>query len=95
MPVSEIKIDIAFVRRIHTRQGGRLVQAIVQMARTFNLTCVAEGVEDEAAADQLRAYGVDLLQGYLYGAPMPAAQMDAWLAARAPSSAAPPRRDEQ
>jgi diguanylate cyclase (GGDEF)-like protein/PAS domain S-box-containing protein len=95
MPVSEIKIDIAFVRRIRTPQGGRLVQAIVQMARTFNLTCVAEGVEDEAAADRLRAYGVDLLQGYLYGAPMPAAQMDAWLAARVASSAAPPSRDEQ
>ncbi len=95
MPVSEIKIDIAFVRRIHTLQGSRLIQAIVQMARTFDLTCVAEGVEDEASAALLQAYGVDLLQGYLYGAPMSATQMDDWLAARNPASDAPPRRHQQ
>lgn len=75
LPVSELKIDISFVRRVHTADGLRMVQAIVSLAQALNLQTVAEGIEDEATAATLRAIGVDVLQGYHFGRPSPAAEM--------------------
>ena len=72
LPVGEVKIDISFVRRIHTPEGLRMVQAIVSMAQALELRTVAEGIEDEATAVVLRRLGVDLLQGYHFGRPCPA-----------------------
>lgn len=69
LPVGELKIDISFVRRIHTPEGLRMVQAIVSMAQALELRTVAEGIEEEATAVILRKLGVDLLQGYHLGRP--------------------------
>ena len=74
LPIGELKIDISFVRRIHTPEGLRMVQAIVSMARALELRTVAEGIEDEATAVILRKLGVDLLQGYHFGRPCPAGE---------------------
>ena len=79
MPVHEIKIDISFVRRIHTPQGLRVVQAIIQMASAIRLECVAEGVEDAVTAEMLAQLGVNTLQGFHFAKPMPQADFDAWL----------------
>ncbi|MDO9227596.1 MAG: EAL domain-containing protein [Pseudomonadota bacterium] len=83
LPVHELKIDIAFVRRIVQPQGARLVQTIVGMADALGLSTVAEGVEDAAVAERLREMGVDILQGWHLGRPMSAEALTAWLAARA------------
>ncbi|BAO29835.1 bifunctional diguanylate cyclase/phosphodiesterase [Sulfuritalea hydrogenivorans] len=69
LPVGELKIDISFVRRIHSPEGLRMVQAIVSMAQALELRTVAEGIEDEATAATLRKLGVDILQGYHFGRP--------------------------
>lgn len=79
MPVNELKIDIAFVQRIHQPAGRGLIQAIIQIADALNLTCIAEGVEDEATAAALKQLGVHQLQGNLFAKPMPADEMDALL----------------
>jgi diguanylate cyclase (GGDEF)-like protein len=79
MPVHEIKIDISFVRRIHTPPGLRVVQAIIQMASAIRLECVAEGVEDAVTAEMLSQLGVNTLQGFHFAKPMPQADFDAWL----------------
>ncbi len=79
MPVQELKIDISFVRRIHTPQGLRVVQAIIQMAAAMKLECVAEGVEDTATAQLLTQLGVNTLQGFQYAKPMPLQEFDDWL----------------
>lgn len=76
MPIGEVKIDISFVRRALEAQGGELIQAIQHMAEAFSLHSVAEGVEDEATARLLQDYGVDYLQGYLFGKPMKAEEID-------------------
>ncbi len=79
MPVQEIKIDISFIRRIHTPQGLRIVQAIVQMAAAMQLECVAEGVEDPATAELLKQIGVSTLQGFYFAKPMPTDEFNVWL----------------
>jgi EAL domain-containing protein (putative c-di-GMP-specific phosphodiesterase class I) len=44
------------------------------------MTTVAEGIEEQAVADQLQAMGCTYAQGYLYGRPMPKARVGEWLA---------------
>jgi EAL domain-containing protein (putative c-di-GMP-specific phosphodiesterase class I) len=57
---------------------------MVDLAHSFGLTVVAEGVEDEATAARLALLGVDQAQGYLYSPAVPA---DAVAAIRADGSA--------
>jgi EAL domain-containing protein (putative c-di-GMP-specific phosphodiesterase class I) len=48
----------------------RLVRSIIDLAHSFNLEVVAEGVENETCAENLRRYGCDVLQGFLYSKPL-------------------------
>ncbi len=76
LPVGELKIDISFIRRVNTAEGLRMVQAIVNLAQALSLRTVAEGIEDNGTATLLRDLGVDLLQGYHFGKPCPAAEFE-------------------
>jgi diguanylate cyclase (GGDEF)-like protein/PAS domain S-box-containing protein len=76
LPIGEIKIDISFVRRVQNEEGLRMVQGIISMAQALRLRTVAEGVEDENTARVLRELGADLLQGYHFGRPCPASELD-------------------
>ena len=71
LPLDELKLDRAFVLRVHNPQERVIVEAVARMARGLGLTLVAEGVEDQHTADTLRALGFDLLQGYHFGRPVP------------------------
>lgn len=71
LPADELKIDISFVRRLNERSGLSMVQAIIQLAGALNLKTIAEGVEDAATAARLIELGVDCMQGYHFGRPMP------------------------
>ncbi len=83
LPVQELKIDRSFVVGLaDDRRTLMIVSTTVQLAHGLGLRVVAEGVEDESLAEQLRDLGVDVLQGYLYGRPMPAEDVAPWLRAR-------------
>ncbi len=74
LPADHLKIDIDFVRELTSSEtDARVVRGIVALAREFNQTTIAEGVEDEATLIMLREMGVDLAQGYLFGRPAPMA----------------------
>ncbi len=80
LPVQELKIDRSFVARLaDDHRTLMIVSTTVHLAHGLGLRVVAEGVEDEALAEQLRGLGVDVLQGYLYGRPMPADGLAAWI----------------
>ena len=75
LPVDELKIDRLFVadRGVDGREGSEVVvQAMVDLAHSFDLRVVAEGVEDEPTAVILRRLGVDQAQGFLYSQAVPA-----------------------
>jgi EAL domain-containing protein (putative c-di-GMP-specific phosphodiesterase class I) len=66
-----IKIDGAFVRDLASNDADQLtVQAIVGIAQGLGKTTIAEFVEDEETATMLRAYGVDMAQGFHLGPPV-------------------------
>ncbi|MNE78386.1 Cyclic di-GMP phosphodiesterase Gmr [compost metagenome] len=56
-----------------------LVRAIVAVAKTLQLTVVAEGVETAEEEKLIDEIGVDSKQGFLYAKPMPAAELEHWL----------------
>ncbi|HEX8901923.1 putative bifunctional diguanylate cyclase/phosphodiesterase [Vitreimonas sp.] len=69
LPIDKLKIDRSFVARITTdRENQTIVGALVGLGKALGLKVTAEGVEDAATADALRAMGCELAQGYLYGA---------------------------
>jgi EAL domain-containing protein (putative c-di-GMP-specific phosphodiesterase class I) len=73
LPIDELKIDRSFVVRMHdSRAHATIIDAVISIARSLNLTVVAEGIEDEPTASALAAAGVDLLQGYHLNRPLPA-----------------------
>lgn len=76
-----LKIDRAFVAGITTnRRDRQLVQSMVDVARAFDMTVVAEGVETDEQAAMLRDLGADLLQGWLFAPALAPADLEALLA---------------
>jgi diguanylate cyclase (GGDEF)-like protein/PAS domain S-box-containing protein len=72
LPVDELKIDRSFIQRIAEDNGTYpTVQAIIVLAHTFGMKVVAEGVETEEQVSLLRDLKCDLLQGFLFGRPLP------------------------
>lgn len=85
IPADELKIDRSFVTGMVEDDDSRaIVQLVVDLAHRFKLGVAAEGVEDLATLEALRAMGCDIIQGFLYGKPMAQVDLLAWLASRAP-----------
>jgi len=75
-PFDKIKIDRCFVSDISETDGSSsIVQAVVNIAAALNMTTAAEGVETEAQRQLLRRLGCTEMQGYLFSAPKPAADV--------------------
>jgi len=80
-PLDKLKIDQTFVRNIATEQrSAAIAQATIALAQGLSLAVVAEGVETIGQRDFLGTLGCDVLQGYLYGRPVPAFEMAQLLA---------------
>jgi diguanylate cyclase (GGDEF)-like protein len=76
-PFDKIKIDQTFVQMLDTDPSvAAIVNSIVSLGKTLSMTVIAEGVENQAQADILRAAGCKHVQGYLFGRPGPTSSMD-------------------
>ncbi|MFJ3457984.1 biofilm formation regulator HmsP [Scandinavium goeteborgense] len=69
LPVDVLKIDKIFVDTLP--EDTNMVSAIIQLARSLNLSIVAEGVETQAQFDWLKSAGVDIAQGFLFDRAVP------------------------
>jgi diguanylate cyclase (GGDEF)-like protein len=69
-PVSTLKIDQSFIKRIGGEQNGEIVRAVVALARNLGLEVVAEGIETVMQLDQLKALGCEQGQGYYFSEPV-------------------------
>ncbi len=75
-PLDTMKIDRCFIHGVdRTDEARALCQTIIAMGRQLRLRTVAEGVEEQAELDTLRALGCDAAQGFLIQRPMPAQEM--------------------
>ncbi len=81
IPFSELKIDRGFVNEVANSQshGSAIVRSSIQLARDFNMSVVAEGVETQEVFDCVSSIGCDLIQGYFVAHPMTIDDFEVWL----------------
>lgn len=80
MPVTELKIDRSFVMQLDQAQDDQIiVRSTIDLAHSFDLEIVAEGVENPAALALLQKWGVDWIQGYYFSRPLPANDVLPWV----------------
>ena len=87
LPVDVLKIDRSFVRPLdrggdEARGAHALAGAIATLARGLGLEVLAEGVETEGQFQALADLGCEVIQGFLLGKPVPAAELEAVARAR-------------
>jgi EAL domain-containing protein (putative c-di-GMP-specific phosphodiesterase class I) len=72
LPVSYLKIDREFVNDLVDEISSQhVVSAVVNLAKAFGMLTIAEGAEDEATVRLLQELGVDHVQGFVVGRPLP------------------------
>lgn len=80
LPFDVVKIDRRFVQALgEGAKAAEIVRATMALARSLELTVVAEGVESEAQARLLQSLGCGAAQGHWLAPPMDAAGLEAWL----------------
>ncbi len=76
-PIDVLKIDRSFVHEVGESEDSRIIiDAIISLARSLKLDTVAEGVETNAQLDFLMERGCHVAQGYLFGVPMAASDVE-------------------
>jgi diguanylate cyclase (GGDEF)-like protein len=81
LPVDVLKIDRSFVSGPHAHGPGEaLLEGIVGLGRHLGLDVIPEGIEHPSELRRLQALGCHTGQGFLFSRPIPASDIDAWLA---------------
>tara|TARA_R110002096_G_scaffold2619_5_gene13569 strand:+ start:10024 stop:11322 length:1299 start_codon:yes stop_codon:yes gene_type:complete len=75
IPADELKIDQTFVAgMLDDDKDRKIVEHTINIARSFELSVVAEGIESELVLDLLRDFQCDYAQGYFISKPLPATE---------------------
>jgi EAL domain-containing protein (putative c-di-GMP-specific phosphodiesterase class I) len=77
LPITGIKIDRRFVSTLDSDdcRSAAIVQGLVNLGHSLNLSVVAEGVETAEQAGALQAIGCESVQGFFYGYPVPSDEL--------------------
>lgn len=68
--IDEIKIDRSFVSMLAQKDSQAIVKNLVSLANSLELNIVAEGVENQYQLEEIRAMGIDLVQGFYFSKPL-------------------------
>jgi len=78
LPLDQLKIDQSFIRELpESAANGAIVESTIALAQSLELTVIAEGVETDAQRQWLASRHCHAFQGYLFGRPMPVAELEA------------------
>ena len=81
LPADVLKIDRSFVAGLgEDAEDTAILQMIIELAHTLGMRIIAEGVESEEQAEQLRQMGCDLGQGFHFAEPLPSEAASEFLA---------------
>jgi EAL domain-containing protein (putative c-di-GMP-specific phosphodiesterase class I) len=95
LPVDTLKIDRSFTSRLPGDKAGCTVTTtIIGLARAFNMSTVAEGVETREQLEFLQRAGCTESQGYLHSRPIPAGDFELLLTQHTDLRMAPRTNDE-
>ncbi len=80
LPIDKLKIDKSFIDEIGMNSKKEaIVDVIIGLAKSLNLTSIAEGVEDECQIKYLKDISCDEIQGYYYAKPMTASDLEEYI----------------
>ncbi len=80
LPIHQIKLDRSFVNALPDSENeAAIARAIIALGHSLRYQVIAEGVETPAQSDFLSAAGCDRVQGFHYGQPLTAMQVEQWL----------------
>jgi EAL domain-containing protein (putative c-di-GMP-specific phosphodiesterase class I) len=80
LPLDQIKIDQSFVRDvINDLSDAIMVKTIINLAHSFSMNVIAEGVETDAQLNFLKQNGCMAYQGYLFSKPIPIEEFEVLL----------------
>jgi diguanylate cyclase (GGDEF)-like protein/PAS domain S-box-containing protein len=83
LPADTLKVDKSFVAGLgEDVRDTAIVQMVIDLAHTFGMEAVAEGVERKKQAEQLKEMGCDMAQGYYFARPLPPEELSEFLLAR-------------
>jgi diguanylate cyclase (GGDEF)-like protein/PAS domain S-box-containing protein len=84
LPVDALKIDRSFVRSLLLPERPAIVESILALARTLKTGVVAEGVESDMQAQELKRLGCRHAQGYYFSPPLSSLGVEEMLMSRQP-----------
>ena len=91
LPVDALKIDRSFVKSLLLPERPAIVESILALARTLKTGVVAEGVESDVQAQELKRLGCRHAQGYFFSPPLSSPTVEQMLASRQPLGGSRPR----
>jgi diguanylate cyclase (GGDEF)-like protein/PAS domain S-box-containing protein len=72
LPMDYLKIDGSFINNLATDTVNQaMVSAMIELSRSLNFRVVAEQVEDQISLDTVTRMGIDFVQGFVVGRPLP------------------------
>ena len=82
LPIDTLKIDKSFIDTVLEDSATRVItEAIVNMVKALGFESIAEGVEENRQYEYLCSIGCDIIQGYLFGKPLSAEEVETVLTA--------------
>ena len=95
LPIQGVKVDQRFVHGLeHNKNDEAITQAIIALSHSLGLRCTAEGVENDAQFNFLRALGCEEAQGYLITKPLVESDFRGWWLAHETSFAGAQRQPD-
>ena len=77
LPITLLKLDRSFITDIQNDNiAFEIVSSVIRIAKSKKIETIAEGIENKDHEAILREAGCDYGQGYLYGKPMPAEELE-------------------
>jgi diguanylate cyclase (GGDEF)-like protein len=86
LPLDYIKVDRSIVKDLVNdnlaldKRAHRLTRSVLALGKSLELTSIVEGIETPAQIEAVQQLGGDLIQGYVYAPPIPAADVNAFIA---------------
>jgi diguanylate cyclase (GGDEF)-like protein/PAS domain S-box-containing protein len=72
LPMDYLKIDGSFIKNLAGDSVNQaMVSAMIELSRSLNFRVVAEQVEDQLSLDTVTRMGIDFVQGFIVGRPLP------------------------
>lgn len=76
LPIDMLKIDRSFINELQESGDEAIISAVIMLGHKMRLGVVAEGVENSSQLNFLKKYGCDMVQGFLFGKPLPAKETE-------------------